>query len=93
MNIIQLDAKHFVAMARTYAFYKRYRANWIKNIYLERFPSNPLSEQEFDSSGTAKPTAEFNQYVRNHHRRGLPNGTYTPSKRFKANADWHKKYS
>lgn len=82
---MKIEAKRFVAMLRTYAHYKRYKAGWITKMYEARYPTKPLTQEEFDSSGTARPTEEFKSWIRACHARGYKAREYTPSPRFKAN--------
>lgn len=82
---VKIEAKRFVAMLRTYAHYKRYKAGWIAKTYEARYPTKPLSQEEFDGSGTARLTVEFKAWIHAYHARGHQAGEYTPSDRFKAN--------
>lgn len=82
---IRIEAKRFVAMLRTYAHYKRYKAGWVVKVYEARYPTKPLSQEDFENSGTAKPTEEFKAWLRAYHARGYQSKEYSPSSRFKAN--------
>lgn len=82
---IRIEAKRFVAMLRTYAHYKRYKAGWVVKVYETRYPTRPLSQEEFDNSGTARPTGEFKTWVRAYHAQGYKSRAFSPSPRFMAN--------
>lgn len=81
----KVEAQRFVAMLRTHAHYKRYKAGWVRKVYEARYPTNPLSQERFDNSGTARPTEEFKAWLRAYHASGYKAGEYSPSPRFKAN--------
>ena len=83
---MKIEAVRFVAMLRAYAFYKSYKAGWIKKMYEARCPTQPLTQEEFDNSGTAKPTEEFKAWIRTQHARAYKAHEFIPSPRFKANS-------
>lgn len=82
---IKIEAKQFVAMLRTYAHYKNYKIGWIAKVYQARYPTKPLSKEEFNNSGTAKPTEEFKAWLRAYHAQAYRAQEYKPSSRFKIN--------
>lgn len=64
---IKAEAKSFIAMLKTYAAYKKYNTAWVAKVYQDKYPTKPLTEEEFQKSGSKEPTEEFldwiNQYT------------------------------
>lgn len=90
-SYITREAITFVGQCKAYAYLKHYKAGWVKNQYLNRYPSNPLTPEQFESAPHAKLTDDFRNFIRQSHKASFKAREYAPSKRFMANREYYDK--